>query len=69
MTISINKKKILLPFIAVLILGALAIGTFYAITFVRGVFQGVAGEIDLQKGAAIQFDFKKMKDLGIGVGQ
>lgn len=60
-----NKKKILLPLIAISILGMLFGVVFYALVTIRGVFQSVAGGVDTGAGAATRFELQKMKDLGI----
>lgn len=65
MTITISKKKIVFPVIAVVILLVLVSGVFYALTFIKDVFQGVAGGVDGVGGISEPFNLQGAKGLGI----
>lgn len=64
-----SKKKFLFPVIAGVILIILVVWVFYVLTFIKDVFQGVAGDIEGTQGGAVKFELQKAEDLGIIVGQ
>lgn len=53
--------------IAALLLVLLVGGAAYSLLFVRDTFRETAGELDGAKAVGTQFDFQKMRNLGIGI--